>query len=128
MGSQKPKRMEIKLRPIGVAYRTERKDTMRIVVRSDYVDGLEGIEELHYVDVLYWMHRLTEKERTILKTHPQRDPSRPLRGVFSLRSPVRPNPIGLTRVRLLKRQGDTLVVEGLDALDESPVIDIKSGG
>jgi tRNA (Thr-GGU) A37 N-methylase len=50
-----------------------------------------------------------------------------LRGVFSLRSPMRPNPIGLTRVRLLKKEGNTLLVEGLDALDGSPIIDIKSG-
>ncbi|RKY70618.1 MAG: tRNA (N6-threonylcarbamoyladenosine(37)-N6)-methyltransferase TrmO, partial [Candidatus Latescibacterota bacterium] len=46
-------------------------------------------------------------------------------GVFSLRSPVRPNPIGLTRVRLLRRDGNVLVVQGLDALEGSPVLDIK---
>jgi tRNA-Thr(GGU) m(6)t(6)A37 methyltransferase TsaA len=127
MQNPNPKRTEIKLRPIGVAYRTEREDTMRIVVHPDYAEGLDGIEELDYIDVLYWMHTLSEEERGILKTHPRGDLSRPLRGVFSLRSPVRPNPIGLTRVRLVKREGDNLLVEDLDALDGSPVIDIKSG-
>lgn len=53
------------------------------------------------------------------------DRNRPKRRVFSLRSPVRPNPIGLTRVRLLRRDGEVLVVEGLDALEGSPVLDIK---
>jgi tRNA-Thr(GGU) m(6)t(6)A37 methyltransferase TsaA len=62
-----------------------------------------------------------------VKVHPQGDLNKPLRGVFSMRSPMRPNPIGLTRVRLLKKEGNTLLVEGLDALDGSPIIDIKSG-
>ncbi|UCH36661.1 MAG: SAM-dependent methyltransferase, partial [Armatimonadota bacterium] len=53
--------------------------------------------------------------------------SRPLTGVFALHSPMRPNPIGMTRVRLVRRAGNRLVVEGLDALDGSPVLDIKSG-
>ena len=125
MANQKPKRNEIKLRPIGVAYRTERAGIMRIIIYPEYADGLDGIEELDHVHVLYWMHRLSEKDRKALKVHPRGDMDRPLTGVFSLRSPVRPNPIGLTRVRLLKREGNQLLVEGLDALDGSPVVDVK---
>lgn len=120
-------RKEIRLRPVGMAYLTEREDTMRIVIHPQYAEGLEGIESLDSVYVLYWMDRLSEDDRKILKVHPQGDRSKPLRGVFSLRSPMRPNPIGLTRVRLLKREGNVLLVKGLDALDGSPIIDIKSG-
>lgn len=125
MESQKPKRIKIKLYPIGVAYRTERAEIMRIIIYPEYADGLDGIEELDHIHVLYWMHGLSEKDRKALKVHPRGDMDRPLTGVFSLRSPVRPNPIGLTRVRLLKREGNQLLVEGLDALDGSPVVDVK---
>jgi len=73
------------------------------------------------------MHKLSEKDRKTLKVHPQGDRNKPLRGVFSLRSPMRPNPIGLTRVRITRREGNILFVKGLDALDGSPIIDIKRG-
>ncbi|OYT47041.1 tRNA (N6-threonylcarbamoyladenosine(37)-N6)-methyltransferase TrmO [Candidatus Bathyarchaeota archaeon ex4484_231] len=100
---------------------------MRIEVYAEYAEALDGIEKLTHINVLYWMHRLTEKNRGKLKVHPRGDLNRPLTGVFTTRSPVRPNPIGLTRVKLLKRKGKVLFVKGLDALDGSPVIDIKSG-
>jgi tRNA (Thr-GGU) A37 N-methylase len=56
------------------------------------------------------------------------DMDKPLRGVFSTRSPVRPNTIGVTRVRLVSREGLTIVVEGLDAFEGTAIIDIKEGG
>ena len=59
------------------------------------------------------------------KTHPRDDPSQPLTGVFATRSQDRPNPIGLHRVRLLAIEGDVLHVSGLEAIDGTPVIDIK---
>jgi len=120
-------RERITLRPIGVAYRTDEENVMRIEVSAEYAEALDGIEKLTHINVLYWMHRLTEKNRGKLKVHPRGDLNRPLTGVFATRSPVRPNPIGLTRVELLKRKGNVLFVKGLDALDGSPVIDIKSG-
>lgn len=127
MEGRELERKEIRLRPVGTAYLTEREDVMRIVIHPRYTEGLEGIEALDFIYVLYWMDRLREEDRKILRVHPQGDKSKPLRGVFSLRSPVRPNPIGLTRVRLLRREGNVLLVKGLDALDGSPIIDIKSG-
>lgn len=127
MNYERSRRRKIELHNIGVAYRTERQDTMRIAINPEYVEGLDGIEELDHLEILYWMHKLNEEERAILKIHPRGDLSRPVKGVFSLRSPVRPNPIGVTRVRLLKREDGAVLVEGLDALDGSPVIDIKSG-
>jgi len=73
------------------------------------------------------MHKLSEEDRTKLQAHPMGDVTKEKRGVFALKSPMRPNPIGLTRVRLIERNGNVLIVEGLDAFDESPVIDIKPG-
>ena len=121
------RRERITLRPIGVAYRTDEENVMRIEVYTEYTEALDGIEKLTHINVLYWMHRLTENDRGKLEVHPRGDMDRPLTGVFATRSPVRPNPIGLTRVELLKREGNVLFVKGLDALDGSPVIDIKSG-
>jgi tRNA-Thr(GGU) m(6)t(6)A37 methyltransferase TsaA len=121
------KRKAIKLHPLGIASRTEKELIVRITIYPEYADGLDGIENLDHIYVLYWMHKLKARDRETVKVHPQGDLNKPLRGVFSMRSPMRPNPIGLTRVRLLKKEGNTLLVEGLDALDGSPVIDIKSG-
>jgi tRNA-Thr(GGU) m(6)t(6)A37 methyltransferase TsaA len=127
MKNQTTQQKGIRLRPIGTAHKTDREDIMKIEVYPEYTQGLDGIENLDHIYVLYWMHKLDEKEREILKVHPKGDPDKPLTGVFALRSPARPNPIGLTRVKLVKKAGNTLLVEGLDALDGSPIIDIKSG-
>lgn len=95
-----------------------------IVIDPELTGALEGIEEFSHIIVLYWMHRLREKEIP-LKQRPRTQKDRPLRGLFTLRSPNRPNPIGKTTVRLLERRDNVLKIEGLDALDGSPVIDIK---
>ena len=72
--------------------------------------------------VLTWLHR---GQRDVLAVHPRSDPANPVRGVFSTRSPDRPNPIGLHRVTVLAVQGTTITVSGLEAIDGTPVIDIK---
>ena len=97
----------------------------RIRIREKYLPALEGVEELEHLWVLFWFHRLEPGGRDILKGHPCGDKSRARRGVFALRSPVRPNPIGLTRVRVLGTGGDRLLVEGLDAWPGTPVLDLK---
>lgn len=118
---------EMKLRQIGTAYKTDDPDIMRIDIFPEYSEGLEKIEKLENIDVYYWMHKLDEKDMAKLKVHPQGNKSKPLSGVFALRSPVRPNPFGETKVKLVRREGNSLFVKGLDAFDESPVIDIKHG-
>jgi len=95
-----------------------------IVIDSDLTEALDGIEEFSHIIVIFWMHRLTEGE-TPLKQRPMGNLDRPIKGLFALRTPNRPNPIGKTTTRLLERRGNILKVEGLDALDGSPVIDIK---
>lgn len=104
---------------------TRRREKAEIEVFPAYVDGLKGIEAYDELLILYWMDRLDERARSVLIVHPKGDMTRPKRGVFSTRSPHRPNPIGLSKVHLLSREGNILKVEGLDAVDGTPVIDIK---
>ena len=118
---------EIVARPIGRVVSREGSQHQEIVIASEFVSGLEGVEGHDHLWVLFWMHQLTQDDRAILQAHPRGDTTRPKAGVFALHSPCRPNPIGMTRVRLLARKGRRLVVEGLDAFDGSPVLDIKSG-
>lgn len=95
----------------------------RIVLDPALSDGLLGLEPGSDVVVLYYFHRSSGYD---LRVHPWGDPSRPLRGVFAVRSPRRPNPIGVTTVRVLRIEGNVLEVVGLDAWDGSPVLDIKA--
>jgi tRNA-Thr(GGU) m(6)t(6)A37 methyltransferase TsaA len=84
--------------------------------------ALEGIEPGRDLWVLTYFHAA---EQPRLKIHPRGDPSRPLTGLFNTRAPSRPNPIGLTLVRLVALEGNRLTVRGLEALDNTPVLDIK---
>lgn len=124
---------ELDLHPIGVVrngvvnHEDRRWEELvsRIVLSEDYAPGLEGIEAFSHIFVLFWMHKLARSERGVVKVHPFRRDDLPLVGVFATRSPARPNPLGLTVVRLLNKQRNELTVKGLDALDGSPVVDIK---
>jgi tRNA-Thr(GGU) m(6)t(6)A37 methyltransferase TsaA len=102
---------------------TLRAATSRIVLDPEMVDGLEGIEAGCRVLVVFWFHRSRGWE---LLQHPRGDASRPRRGVFALHSPHRPNPIGVTVVDVLAVRGNVLDVKGLDAIDGTPVLDLKS--
>ncbi len=125
--------MTIKVRPVGTVengitqnHRFVADDTVsRIILTPRYARALDGIESFSHIVVLFWLHKIKGRERDILKVHPRRDDSIPLTGVFATRSPVRPNPIGMTTVRLIKKEGHMLTVKGLDALDGTPVLDIK---
>lgn len=116
----------MKLYQIGTAYRSK-EEIMRIEIYPQYVKGLEHIERLKKIYVLYWMHQLSEEDRKTLRVHPQGNKAKPLTGVFAVRSPMRPNPIGLTSVELVRREDNNLFVKGLDAFNGSPILDIKSG-
>jgi tRNA-Thr(GGU) m(6)t(6)A37 methyltransferase TsaA len=97
-------------------------DVSEIEVFPEFAEGLYRIELLTELDVLFIFDR---SEGYDLKVHPKGDPEIPLAGLFGTRSPRRPTPIGLTRVRLLERRGNVLKVKGLDALVDTPVADIK---
>ncbi len=110
-----------------------------IVVDTAYADALDGLDQWirptgtavredipqrrsEKVIILCWMH---EADRNRLKVHPRDREDRPERGVFSTRSPHRPNPISLHTVKLLSVRGNVLRVRGMDAVDGTPVLDIK---
>ncbi len=95
-----------------------------LVIDKSLTEALDGLEGFSHIIVLYWMHRVTPGEMP-LKVHPRGNRELPLVGLFAARTPNRPNRIGKATVRLLQRQGNILRVKGLDALDGSPVIDIK---
>ncbi|HOG47364.1 MAG TPA: tRNA (N6-threonylcarbamoyladenosine(37)-N6)-methyltransferase TrmO [Anaerolineae bacterium] len=94
----------------------------RIVVDPALAAGLEGLEPGSQVMVIFHCHRSQGYE---LRQHPRADPERPKRGVFALHSPRRPNPIGISTVELVAVAGNVLTVRDLDALDGSPVLDLK---
>ena len=97
----------------------------KIIVKEEYIDCLEGIEDFSHLVILFWTNKVPDKARQIKKVHPAGLKKMPIKGIFATRSPVRPNPICKTTVKLLERKGDTLIVEGLDAIDNTPVLDIK---
>ena len=93
-----------------------------IEVAQEYVEGLDGIEPGQEVILVTWLHT---SRRDVLRLHPRWDPARPLTGVFATRSPDRPNPLGLHRVVVLAVEGGRLEVQPLEAIDGTPVVDIK---
>jgi tRNA-Thr(GGU) m(6)t(6)A37 methyltransferase TsaA len=93
-----------------------------IELTPSMAEGLRGIEVGQEVIVVTWLH---QSRRDVLELHPRWDPSRPLTGVFATRSPDRPNPLGLHRVTVLEVAERALRVEPLEAIDGTPVVDIK---
>ena len=90
-----------------------------------YQAGLHGLQAGDRIQVLYWMHELARADRRNLQIHPGKDPNLPRRGVFSLRSCTRPNPIGISETTIIEVREHGLVVNTLDTFDGSPLIDIK---
>jgi tRNA-Thr(GGU) m(6)t(6)A37 methyltransferase TsaA len=84
--------------------------------------GLMGVRPGDELIVITWLHLA---QRDVLQVHPRGDPNRPLTGVFATRSPDRPNPLGLHRVQVLEVQDDRLQVAPLEAIDGTPIVDIK---
>ncbi|HEV2774351.1 MAG TPA: tRNA (N6-threonylcarbamoyladenosine(37)-N6)-methyltransferase TrmO [Solirubrobacteraceae bacterium] len=93
-----------------------------IVFAPDVLDALDGLRVGDEVIVLTWLHR---SDRSVLRTHPRDDVANPLQGVFNTRSPARPNPIGLHEVRILAIDGARMRVSALEAVDGTPVVDVK---
>lgn len=97
-----------------------KKEISEIVIRPEYADGLQNIEQNEYLDIVFAFH---QEKRTELVTRIRTGEQT---GVFASRSPRRPNHLGVTTVKLTGREGNVLRIEGADALDGSPVIDIKN--
>jgi tRNA-Thr(GGU) m(6)t(6)A37 methyltransferase TsaA len=103
----------------------ERLRTSEIILASRLAGLLEGIDEYSHLVVLYWGHAIPSHGRSLVTTHPAGLEKYPKQGIFATCSPARPNPVLMKVVRLVKRDGTCLTVEGLDAIDQSPVLDIK---
>ena len=123
---------KIVLKPIGFvrteAIGDEVKDKTRIsqiVLRDELAEALEGIDGFSHLFVLFWLHEISDEQRKTLKVHPRSRKDLPLLGIFATRTMLRPNPIGLTLVELVKAEGNVLTVRGLDAFDGTPVLDVK---
>jgi tRNA-Thr(GGU) m(6)t(6)A37 methyltransferase TsaA len=93
-----------------------------LVLEPSLVAGIDGIGAGDQVLILTWLDRAS---RDVLAVHPRGDRTRPAQGVFSTRSPDRPNPIGLHRVEVAEIDGNRLRVHGLEALDGTPILDLK---
>ena len=122
---------EIPVKPIG-RVRNQIKEKMRhgwsqiesvLDIDPALSASLDGLEDFSHIIVLFWMHKNVGPIPT--KVHPQGRDDLPLTGIFATRAPHRPNSIGMTIVKLLERDGNSLRILGLDAIDGSPVLDIK---
>lgn len=133
--------MQIILKPIGVVH-TPYSDNQvsssfngvegTIEIYPEYINGLKGIDGFSHLIVLAYLHKINDKSRRILIIRHRRFlrfgfklEELPESGVFASDSPVRPNPIALSIVRLLKRENNLLYVSDLDLFDGTPVLDIK---
>jgi tRNA-Thr(GGU) m(6)t(6)A37 methyltransferase TsaA len=93
-----------------------------LVLEPRVLDGLDGVRPGDRLIVLTWLDRA---DRETLKVHPRDDPANPLRGVFGTRSADRPNPIGVHEVEVLEIEAERMRVTDLEAVDGTPVIDLK---
>ena len=123
-------REPVSIRPIGVV-RNGMKDPQPntfvrsdIILREELTDSLDGIDGYSHVIVIFAYHRVPEAEQQE-KVQITGDPRIPEQGVLATRAQTRPSPIGVTVARLLRRRGNILRVDALDAIDGSPVLDIK---
>ena len=96
-----------------------------LILNANLEEATEGLEQFSHIIVVFWMHKVPPERDTPTKVHPRGRKDLPLVGLFATRAPYRPNPLGVTIVRLLERQGNVLKVKGLDAINGTPVIDIK---
>ncbi|CAN5301040.1 tRNA (N6-threonylcarbamoyladenosine(37)-N6)-methyltransferase TrmO [soil metagenome] len=92
----------------------------RLEIFEPWVPALQGLDLYKHLEVIYWLHL---SRRDLVLQSPKNDGI--ARGTFSLRSPVRPNPLGTSMVKLVGVEGSTVFVRGLDCLDETPLLDIK---
>jgi len=93
-----------------------------LAIDSAFASALDGLEVGETVILLTWLHLA---DRSVLRVHPRSDPNNTQKGVFATRSPDRPNPIGLHEVVIKKRAANRLLVGPLEAIDGTPVLDIK---
>jgi tRNA-Thr(GGU) m(6)t(6)A37 methyltransferase TsaA len=97
----------------------------KLILKPELAEAMEGLEQFSHIIVVFWMNKLRLERGIPAKVHPRGRADFPLVGLFATRAPYRPNPVGVSVVKLLELQGNVLKVVGLDAIDKTPVIDIK---
>ncbi len=119
----------IQIKPIGFIERLspneddkDRNLISKIIIEKSLTKALDGIEGFSHIYIIFWMDKI--KDTTYLHHPGKTVDSKPI-GIFATRAPIHPNPIGLTLVELIKREENILWVKGLDALDNTPVLDLK---
>ncbi len=125
--------MKIEMEPVGFVRNkvTDRKDVSwgddvsSVILEKQYVSGLKGLEDFSHAIILYWLDQACYVPENHLQRRPQNREDMPLVGIFSQRGKDRPNRIGMTSVEIVSVSEDALVVKGLDAVDGTPVLDIK---
>lgn len=111
--------------PVGIIH--NRENDVRIEIYPEYTEALLGLKQFSHIHVLYWLHlNDTPEKRKTLQVNPRKNPANPLTGVFATHSPRRPNPIALSRCRITVVTATGVDIDEIDALDGSPVIDIKA--
>jgi tRNA-Thr(GGU) m(6)t(6)A37 methyltransferase TsaA len=126
-------REPVALKPIGIVRNRVQEPRMEgwedvpsdIILKKELAGALDGLEGFSHVLVLFYLHRVSDEERARTHCHPRGDPRYPLQGVLATRTQHRPNPVGASVVRLLRRRRNVLRVQGLDAINGTPVLDIK---
>ena len=124
---------EIKLTPIGFVSSPVTKQTdenwgqiiSRIVLQPEYIGALSGLEAFSHAIIITYLHQAKYKKEEHLQRRPRGLESMPKIGIFSQRAKDRPNPIGVTAVKIVSVGDDYLKVQGLDAIDQTPILDIK---
>ena len=110
--------------PVGVIKKEN--ENIRIEIDEAYRDALLGLDDFSHITVCYWFHENdTPEKRKTMQVHPRKDKRNPLRGVFATHSPLRPNVIALSVCKIMSIKDNTIFIEKIDAIDGSPVIDIK---
>ncbi len=102
--------------------KTIRNSESALLLDKKYIGALDGLDRYRYLLVVFYFHRSSGYQERV---HPMGDKSIPKRGVLATRSPCRPNPIGITVVEILSVNGNVIRVTGLDALNGTPILDIK---
>jgi tRNA-Thr(GGU) m(6)t(6)A37 methyltransferase TsaA len=96
-----------------------------LVMSPELEEALSDVEGFSHVIVVFWMHKTAPLTNMPAKVHPRGRRDRPLVGLFATRAPYRPNAVGVSVVKVLERRGSVILVEGLDAVDGTPIVDIK---
>ena len=125
--------MQINIEPIGFVSNDVQgkkdvswgEDISTIRLNEEYIGGLKGLEDFSHVTIIYYLDQAVYNREKLLKRHPQNREDMPLVGIFSQRGKDRPNRIGMTSVQIVEVSENSLTVKGLDAIDGTPVLDIK---